>query len=240
MAGGPYACRAGRAACGPALVGPAWPPGLARRGTRARQVGKEPHRAAPGTRSWRRAAGGRPVLRRSRGHAHRSPQSHETADAPRARRRTGCDDCAGSCGRAAGPRCGRKGAVITVAAGRDEPGAGRGLLDGQRGGGLPHWPHLISVVTAGSSVFFPCPGGSTRHPSFPSARVRNLRLPRGGMGLRLLRWRDSGTGLNAAAPGGGVFPAAARLASRACRPADRGAARSARRAGPAAHRAGAG
>ena len=56
MAGGPYACRAGRAACGPPLVGPARPPGLARRGTRARQVGKEPTQS--GTRhGLRREAG---------------------------------------------------------------------------------------------------------------------------------------------------------------------------------------
>src|SRR5207247_654615 len=33
----------------PALMGPAWPPGLARRGTRARQVGKELNDAAPPT-----------------------------------------------------------------------------------------------------------------------------------------------------------------------------------------------
>jgi len=49
MAGGPYARRRGRAAPCPALMGPARPPGLARRGTRAWQVGKEPTRAAPGT-----------------------------------------------------------------------------------------------------------------------------------------------------------------------------------------------
>src|SRR6266699_3725216 len=49
MAGGPYARLA---EAGPPLPGPygtAWSPGLARRGARARQVGKEPNDAAPGT-----------------------------------------------------------------------------------------------------------------------------------------------------------------------------------------------
>src|SRR5690242_9684425 len=39
----------GRAALRAAHVGPAWPPGLARRGSRAWQVGKEPNDAAPAT-----------------------------------------------------------------------------------------------------------------------------------------------------------------------------------------------
>src|SRR5205807_735116 len=41
----------GRAAPARPLRGPARPPGLARRGTRAGEVGKEPYVAAPGTRS---------------------------------------------------------------------------------------------------------------------------------------------------------------------------------------------
>jgi hypothetical protein len=73
----------------PALVCPAWPPGLARRGSRAREVGKEPHRAAPGTGPFAAvpgtAVGG---VRPSRGHSHVSPLSHRLSGKPRVPGRT--------------------------------------------------------------------------------------------------------------------------------------------------------
>ena len=79
----------------------------------------------------------------------------------------------------------------------------------------------------------PCRAAAVRRlSSLPQAAVMNREL--------LLRLAGLRHGLNAAAPGGGVFPAAARLASRACRPAGHGAVRSARRACRAARRAGAG
>ena len=74
MPGGPYARarRPGRFC--PALVGPAWPSGLARRGSRAWEVGKEPSRAEPGTGCGQRRARRARAGRRSRCRPHASPQ----------------------------------------------------------------------------------------------------------------------------------------------------------------------
>jgi hypothetical protein len=108
-------------------------PGLARRGSRAWQVGKESTRAAPGT--------GFPLVMTGAGHADRGgggwrlcssvPAVHWLSDAPCARRPTGCDDPAVRVRRVAGWRGGRKGTVIArppVAAGLRvwrRPGTGR-------------------------------------------------------------------------------------------------------------------
>src|SRR5262249_26323021 len=69
----------------PALMGPAWPPGLARRGTRAREVGKEPHDAAPGTHlfcSQRRGGGARSDRAVSTNHKVRPSTSAGAAGVP--------------------------------------------------------------------------------------------------------------------------------------------------------------
>ena len=100
----------------PALMGPAWLSGLARRGSRTWQVGKEPPRAEPGAGCGRKRARRVRTGRRSRGRPHASPQSHQVSGAPRVCGRTLCDDCAGVRGRADVPRCGRKEAVIVTPA----------------------------------------------------------------------------------------------------------------------------
>ena len=99
----------------PALMGPAWPPGLARRGSRTWEVGKEPPRAKPGTGYCQKRARTVSARRRSRCRSHASPQSHQASRAPRVCGSTLCDDCAGVRSRADVPRCGRKEAVIVTA-----------------------------------------------------------------------------------------------------------------------------
>ncbi len=95
----------GRAALARHPYGPAWPPGLARRGSRAWQVGKEPTRAAPAARQ-------RTAARRSRGYSHASPQSHQASGAPCVREHTYRDDYGGVRRCPPVPRRVRKEAVI--------------------------------------------------------------------------------------------------------------------------------
>jgi hypothetical protein len=176
----------------PALVCPAWPPGLARRGSRAWEVGKEPHRAAPGAGPYRRVPGSAASgVRPSRGCAHVSPLSRWLSGAPRARDGTVCEDRAARCRRASVTRGSRKQAVTFRCWRCREAHAGRGC-PGPCGAGASS---SAGCPLAGKGGRRGSPGQAVRPGGWPAgpARRRWRRCGRGwGRGRVIRAWPGPG------------------------------------------------